>query len=167
MKLYRSGPVFVPSKRGVEALSYAHADLFLPEGRQGRTTAIFAVSEPASVIRWVRGNKLSGLDDVKVREFDVNPDGIFVYDILKWQRASNSDNSETLNPSSTEKYKNYWDSGVSLSEHVRKTNIEPSLEHWEILVPEKAISNVRVIPFNELKKYMDDIFKKEILGYYK
>ena len=133
-QVYRSGTATTPAQRGVESQSFLDADTVRPEGRQGRTTAIFASPNLRGVLRWFYANTtLVKVADPFVKEFRVNPDTVWVYSINEWEKAS-----------SRETYQAYWESGMTLTEwNTNADQYDPA--EWEILLGDKDIQSVKPV----------------------
>jgi hypothetical protein len=141
VSVFRSGIPSAPKERGVEKDSYNQADAYKPEGRQGRGTGVFASPTLGGVCRWVRGNEMTGVPDVNVREMRVDIDNTYVYSIDQWERASSSMTSD-------DEYKKYWDSGMTMREYMEKAQADPMAYNpteWELLVPEEGIRSVKPV----------------------
>lgn len=164
--VYRSGIISAPEERGVEKESYLKTDEYAPEGRQGRTTAIFASPTVGGVNRWVAGNSFVRIPDIKVRELTIDIDKTYVYSIDAWEIAS-SRMDRVKNP---EDYHNaYWQTGITMREWLDKVKENPEEydpRNWELLIPKesvkkiKPVSGQRVAAYN-YSEYESD--KKEIL----
>lgn len=138
--VFRSGVPNPPKERGVEKRYYERADHFRPEGRQGRNDGVFASPTLGGVCRWVRGNHMTNIPDVKVRELRVDIDNTYVYSVRSWEIAS-STNAE-------EHYKEYWDSGITMREYMNRARKDPKTydpTEWELLVPEGSIKSVKPV----------------------
>lgn len=138
--VYRSGVPTPPAERGIENTSYTAADAHLPEGRQGRTTGVFAAPTIGGVARWVRGNYYTNLPDVKVRELRVDIDQTYVYSVEAWERASSRETDE--------QYQAYWKTGMTLRvymEAVRKNPVDFHPREWELLIPAEGIKSVKPV----------------------
>lgn len=160
VSVYRSGVVEAPAQRGVEAASYMNADALKPEGRQGRTTGIFAAPTIGGVCRWVRGNYNTKIEDVKVRELTVDVDKVYVYSIPAWEKASSWENEDS--------YREYWNSGITLREYMKKAVNEPKKynpQEWELLLsPEDVKSAKPVGAERTAAQAYDETHQKEVKG---
>lgn len=149
VSVFRSGVPSAPLKRGVENESYAYADRFTPEGRQGRMTGVFASPTMLGVTRWFRGNEGVNIPDYQVRELRVNPDTTYVYSVREWEKASSvielyshPDHVETREKA----MKKYWDSGVTLTEWYKTAEhgyMNPG--DWELLLSADDIKTVKPV----------------------
>lgn len=158
VKVYRSGIVEAPAQRGAEAPSYTAADAVRPEGRQGRMTGIFAAPTLAGVVRWVRGNHLSRIADLAVREITVDADAVYVYSVREWEKAS-------WGTSKTPDYTAYWESGMTLTEWLA-ADLDPT--EWEILLGAEDVLSVRNVSTKRVMSACEDEWLakdvKRILG---
>lgn len=152
--VYRVGVPNPPSERKVEAESYTQADKLIPEGRQGRNTAVFATPVLGTVGRWA--GDLNPSVDQQVRELRVNPDEVYVYSVHAWERTHYYGE---FTERDAQKIKEYWATGVTLSQWIREANKGHILDpgEWEILVPEKSIRKVSfpTIPKIISTQYLD------------
>jgi len=140
VSVFRSGIPSAPKQRGVENDSYNQADAQRPEGRQGRGTGVFASPTLGGVCRWVRGNEMTGVPDVDVREMRVDIDNTYVYSIEQWEIASARETDA--------EYKKYWESGMTMREYMEKAKADPMAykpTDWELLVPEEGIRSVKPV----------------------
>jgi hypothetical protein len=138
--VYRSGVPSAPAVRGVENGHYSRADAEKPAGYQGRMNGIFAAPTLGGVCRWVQGNYMTHIPDVKVREMRVDVDSTYVYSINKWEKASSHD--------TTEAYQAYWKTGISMREYMMKAQANPTAYNpteWELLIPESSIRSVKTV----------------------
>lgn len=138
--VYRSGVPTPPAERGVENKCYTDADACIPAGRQGRTTAVFAAPTIGGVARWVRGNYMTNIADVKVRELRVDIDQTYVYSVNAWERASSRE--------TTEQYEEYWRTGMTLRAYMEAARKDPVSFHprkWELLIPVEGIKAVKPV----------------------
>lgn len=133
-QVYRSGTTAAPAQRGVESQSFLDADAVKPEGRQGRTTAIFASPNLRGVLRWLYSNTtIANVADPFVKEFRVNPDTVWIYNITEWEKASSND-----------AYAAYWESGMTLTEwNATADQHDPS--EWELLLGADDIQSVKPV----------------------
>lgn len=153
VSIYRSGVVEAPQSRGVESSSYAAADEYTPEGRQGRMTGIFASPSAYGVTRWVSGNAMVRSPDFQVRELRVNPDQVYVYSVSSWEAASGSWGSGFNNEAFlSEKMNSYWSSGVTLTEWSARFKSDPTVDptDWELLVSSSDIKKVSPVSLPRL-----------------
>ena len=132
--VFRAGAPAPPIQRGVEEAAYLFADAYKPTGRQGRIDAIFAAPTLAAVGRWVRGAAACHVEDVKVRQLTVEANAVFVYDIILWERASATMDTEFM--------AEYWASGQPLDAWLAR-NLDG--EDWEILLGASDILGVRPV----------------------
>lgn len=134
-KVYRSGSVETPANRGVEADSYTAADAVKPVGRQGRTDGIFAAPNLAGVARWAHANtSLVRCSDPFVREITVDPDTVYVYSVLAWEKASWG----------TAGYEAYWATGMTLTEwNAASELLDPT--NWELLLGADDVISTRPV----------------------
>lgn len=137
--VYRVGVPSPPVERGVEKEVYLTADKYVPAGRQGRTSAVFATPVMGVVGRWA--SQWNRIEDQQVRELRVNPDEVYVYSIRAWEKASSGFD---YNPDNEALYRTYWNSGVTLSQWIRAADKGQILDpaEWELLIPEKSICKV-------------------------
>lgn len=139
VSVYRSGVVEAPTERGVEAPSYVICDTFMPEGRQGRTTGIFASPTLGGVGRWVYANSgMTSIPDFRPREIRVDIDKTWVYSIRSWEVASSKETEEA--------YKGFWDTGITMREYMELSQKEPhnyKAEDWELLIPKDGVRSVK------------------------
>lgn len=132
-KVYRSGPVSAPETRGVESDSYAKADAVRPAGRQGRTDGIFASPNLAGVGRWAYSNASNTRHpDPFVREIAVNPDNVYVYSVLMWEKCS----WDRI------PYEQYWETGMTLTEWL-KNHDQYNASEWELLLSAEDVTSVK------------------------
>lgn len=149
MKVYRSGPVEPPAKRGVEKECYADVDEFRPEGRQGRSNGIFASPSLRGVHRWAKANAtMTRNPDALVREITVDANSVYVYKVRDWEQASYRWDYRNVNPESQERYKleseNFWNNGITLKEWT--DTIDPSeADEWELLLNDEDVQSVRPV----------------------
>lgn len=139
VSVFRAGVPTTPEKRGVEAGAYETTDGYAPEGRQGRNTAVFASPTMNGVTAWVRGVS-NVVKDWGVRELRVNPDKVYVYSVRAWEACS-------VNEVSQSEAENYWRTGITLSDWMKKLNQDPDLDpsQWELLLNEKDIKTVKPV----------------------
>lgn len=147
--VYRVGVPSPPKERKVENDAYRYADQYAPEGRWGRTEAVFATPVFGTVGRW--SNSLNQIEDQQVRELRVNPDEVYVYSIRAWERTWYSGEYTERD---IQKAKEYWSTGVTLSQWIREANkghiLDP--EEWEVLIPEE---NIRKVSFPSIPKIIE------------
>lgn len=164
--VYRSGVPAPPAKRGVEAESYVRFDKHVPEGRQGRTAAVFASPTLGGANRWVAGNSFIRNADLKVRELTIDIDNTYVYSVRAWEIASSKGD---YYPDNEMIQKDYWDTGITMRQWLENVKAEPDKydpRDWELLVPEtgikgiKPVSGTRTAAYN-YSNYESD--RKEIL----
>lgn len=134
-KVYRSGTVEAPATRGVEADSYTSADEVKPAGRQGRTDGIFASPNLAGVARWTHANSsIVRCADPFVREITVDPDNVYVYSVLAWEKCSWGTGS----------YETYWETGMTLTQWMAASEfLDPT--NWEILLGADDVISTRPV----------------------
>lgn len=149
VSIYRSGPPNAPAERGVEKESYAYADKFAPEGRQGRMNGVFASPTLLGVTRWFRGNEGVNSPDYQVRELRVDPDTTYVYSVQEWEKASSA-MDVYAHPDHAEKreaaMKKYWRSGVTLTQWYKDAGhgyMDPG--EWELLLNADDIKTVKPV----------------------
>lgn len=161
--VYRSGVPSPPASRKVEASSYLETDKYVPAGRQGRTTAVFASPTLGGAGRWVQGNLFIRSKDLKVRELTIDIDNVYVYSVEAWERSSSRMDRDTT------VHGKYWGTGITMREWLEKVKQEPlkyDPREWELLIPEseiksvKPVSGQRTAAYN-YSKYESD--RKEIL----
>lgn len=147
--VYRSGNPTPPKERGVELETYINCDKFLPEGRQGRMSAVFAAPTYGGAARWFRANAfLTSNPDILVRELRINIDETYVYSVAEWERASNSDQPRL--------YQKYWDNGITMREYMDKAQLNPTIycpEEYELLIPKDRILAISLVGKRELMQY--------------
>lgn len=152
-KVYRSGIVEAPTNRGVEADSYTAADAVKPAGRQGRTDGIFAAPNLAGVARWTHANSgIARCADPFVREITVDPDKVYVYSVLAWEKASWRTGS----------YEAYWETGMTLTEWMKVAEfMDPT--NWELLLgADDVISSRPVSDKRLLENCVSSFFHSEL-----
>lgn len=141
VSVYRSGVVEAPAERGVEAPSYVACDSFMPTGRQGRTSGIFASPTLGGVGRWVYANSgMSSILDYRPREIRVDIDKTWVYSIRAWEVASSKETEE--------EYKNFWATGITMRKYMELSQQEPhkyKAEDWELLIPADGVRSVKPV----------------------
>lgn len=142
-RVYRSGPLSVPSHSEKITRLYGHADTFRPAGRPGRMAAIFCSPTLFGASRWLRGNLLVGgpWADVGVREIRLNADtsAVYAYPVHTWDRASRDGTSE-------QDLRAYWAAGIPLKSWLAKAaGGGLDAREWEVLVPKGAIAGVRPV----------------------
>lgn len=152
--VYRAGEPTPPTERGVEKAVYAHADRYAPPGRQGRTSGVFASPTLGGVARWVKGiSDVYPRVDVRVRKIVINPDTTYIYPVNAWERVSWF--SGEWSERNTEEARNYWASGVTLTEWVNRVKAGEKLNpaDWEMLLPPdvaeddlNAKQGVKIVP---------------------
>jgi hypothetical protein len=149
-KVYRSGSVAAPAKRGVEADSYMNADKVKPAGRQGRMDGIFASPNLEGVARWAYSkSSIAFCADPFVRELTVDPDKVYVYSISAWEKAS-----WNWNPGG---YKAYWASGITLTEWLQnQESYDPT--DWELLLGADDVQSVKPVSDKRLLKSCETSF---------
>lgn len=167
VSIYRSGDPTPPTERGVEADSYLKADSYAPEGRQGRTTAVFASPTLGGAARWVKGRHFTKEDDVKVRELRVDYDKTYVYYIPTWERFSSIEGMGYGPDKVKEAGEKYWNTGMTLREWVNTYKDDPQHydpREWEILIPREEIQAVKPVSTKRTTTftYGSDYDKKEI-----
>ena len=154
MKVYRSGVVQAPTKRGVESQAYLNVDLVKPAQAVGRTEAIFASPSLAGVARWVRGNGLINNPDIKVRELTVDPSQVRIYSVHAWERVD-------VVRADAGGAQAYWDSGMTLEEWL-PLGLDP--REWELLLTPEDINGVRPVSARRVADAeVDDYNRAEIL----
>lgn len=155
VSVFRAGVPNPPAERGVEKDSYAATDEHMPEGRQDRTSGIFASPTLHGVTGWVRGTS-HVVKDWGVRELRVDPDKVYVYSVRAWEICSSYD-------STPEKSKAYWDSGITLTQWMQKLNSDPDLDpqEWEILIGEKQLEGVRPVSADRVSRSDSPYYKGE------
>lgn len=140
VSVYRSGIPEAPKQRGVENDYYARADALRPKGRQGRMDGVFASPTLGGVCRWVRGNEMTRIPDVKVREMRVDIDTTYVYSIEAWEKASSWNKPED--------YEKFWNSGMTMREYMGKAKVDPQKynpENWELLLSQEDIKSIKPV----------------------
>lgn len=149
-KVYRSGTVEAPAKRGVEADSYIAADGVKPAGRQGRMDGVFASPNLAGVARWVYSkSSIAFCTDPFVRELTVDPDKVYVYSIPAWEKAS-----WNWKPGG---YEAYWATGMTLTEWLaNEENYDPT--DWELLLSPEDVQAVKPVSDKRLLKACETSF---------
>jgi hypothetical protein len=147
-KVYRSGTVEAPITRGVEADSYAAADAVRPAGRQGRTDGIFASPNLKGVTRWANANSsIARRADPFVREITVDPDTVYVYSVLAWEKASWGTGS----------YESYWETGMTLTEWAKAGEfLDPT--NWELLLGTDDVISSRPVSDKRLLENCKNTF---------
>lgn len=147
-KVYRSGIVEAPATHGVEALSYSLADAIRPEGRQGRTGAIFASPNLKGVARWTYSKTgIAKCSDPFVREITVDPEKVYVYSISAWEKGSWRSGD----------YAEYWATGMTLAEWLaNEENYDPT--DWELLLSPDDVQTVKNVSDKRLLKACETSF---------
>lgn len=130
VKVFRSGVVAPPASRGCEADVYSAVDAMRPFGHPTRTQGIFAAPRIEGVIRWVRGNDLSNLEDVAVREITVDSDLVTVYRVNDWERVSNAYDRKGDPSLFSERVTNYFEHSMSLTQWLAG---DYEADQWEVI----------------------------------
>lgn len=168
VSVFRAGVPETPNERGVEKDAYLASDIHLPEGRQGRMSAIFASPTLHGVNAWVRGVS-NVVKDWGVRELRVNPDKVYAYSVRAWENASSYD-------ANAEKHAADWASGITLTQWYEKLKNDPDLEPqgWELLLSKEDVQAVKPVGAErvarstypnqkgEVDKYMLNLLTKQL-----
>ncbi len=152
-KVYRIGPL-KPQEKHFDDLStlLKTFEETTPEGRPGRHNGLFASPDLESHGRWVLGiGGMGGNHDLTSHELTVNPDEVYVYPIELYEIASSHQSWGRMDKFK-EAAKEYWDSGLTLTEWKRwAAEAKPNPGTWEIIIPAEAelnpkpVSNRRII----------------------
>ena len=109
-----------------------------PTGRQGRTDGFFASPTLYGACRWLLGNELTRIPDIRLRELWVNPDHVYVYSVQAWETASWS---------REENYHSYWETGMTLTQW-REQELNP--REWELVLGEEDVLRWRMVGKNRI-----------------
>lgn len=147
VKVFRSGVVAPPAERGCEAEVYAAIDALRPFGHPTRTNGIFASPRIEGVLRWVRGNDLSGFDDVAVREISLDADMTMVYRVSDYERASGAFERKDNPDLFTEAAANYFGHSMSLTQWLAS---DEDADKWEVIFHADAVLGSRNVSVERL-----------------
>lgn len=161
-KAYRNGPVEVGVHSPEVTEIWEEYDMHKPEGRSGRLDSIYASPSMTGVIRWVKSNLMlhftNGEADLNTYALTVNDsENIYVYSIDLYDRFVSYDGI------SEEKAKEYWASGIPLSEW-ETTALERGLNpsNWEVLIPKAKVKSFKKLSDNMIAKAAPEYVVEEL-----
>lgn len=152
--VYRSGVPTPPAERGVEKECFEVADANKPEGVQGRMDAVFAAPTLVGVSRWVRGN-YGIVDDMKVRQMEVDIDKTYVYNVTEWEVSSGNYRYWGKQEEHWGNYTrtDYWKTGITMREYMKRLQEDPQAydpTDWELLIPKDNPYSIKPVSGNRV-----------------
>lgn len=152
--VFRSGIPEAPAQRGIEKESFSIADENKPEGMQGRMDAVFAAPTLLGVSRWVRGN-YEIIDDLKVRQIEVDIDATYVYSVKEWEVSSSNYKYWGKQEEGSSHYQrtDYWKTGMTMREYMKRMQENPeeyNPTEWELLIPPAGAKSIKAVSGNRV-----------------
>jgi len=161
-RVFRIGSLEAPEFHFEELAKLVQSfDETTPEGRQGRAGALFASPDLLSHMRWVKGTRSSNKSPDS-HELTVDPNTVYVYPIDVYERASNAEANRRVDEFE-ELRKEYWDSGMTLSEWKAwavKANPKPG--SWELLLNPDLIQSAKPVSSRRIIEAAPDEDAREI-----
>lgn len=158
-KVYRAGSMTPSADAGAAHAVTAAADgVRLGTALPPRLGSLFAAPTLPGVVRWVRGNHGCRYE-TRVREITVDADTTYVFRISAWE-----DVSWNLRGFEAEKARAYWNTGVTLTDWLTRTETDDlDGSEWEVIFAPAAVLGVRnVSGARLLSAVADDYTRREI-----
>jgi hypothetical protein len=166
LRVYRSGPIVLPSHREPIARLYARVDALRPPGRPGRGAILFCSPSLFGASRWFRANLWvdDAKADVAVREIRLAASDplVYVYPVAAWERASNSSSTEA-------DIRVLWAAGVPLAAWAARAAAEGwDPRNWEVLVPlpsvlgARPVADARVLASIPISNWAHGVLEQEL-----
>jgi len=159
-KVYRVGSLNPPETHFSDLNNFLEVvDSYKPEGRQGRSGAIFASPDMVSHSRWILGSRNNKHEEaLDSHEITIDENSVYIYNVEPYETASTY---EGIYGSDSEKFKTkvkeFWDSGMTLADWkdwAKENNPEPG--SWEIIMPNSSIISAKKMSNKRVIESIDD-----------